>query len=145
VGVFLYCTRAVDPTLLCAVIKISPAQAQPTQAVLKATELLIQYAASHPAASIVYHASDMCLIVHTDASYLSESHARSRARGFHFLGNHGAVDEQYENGAIKCMSTITPAVTSSAAEYAAAFLNDVDAESIRHTLSDMGFAYHLRR
>jgi hypothetical protein len=139
--VFLYYARAVDPTMLCAVSKIGSAQACPTKAVLKATELLLQYAASHPDASIVYHASDMRLIVHTDASYLSETQARSRAGGFHFLGNQGPVDEQYVNGAIQCMSSIIPAVTSSAAEseYAAAFLNAVDAEGIRNTLSDLRF------
>jgi hypothetical protein len=141
VGVFLYYARAVDPTMLVAVSKIGSQQALPTQAVLQATELLLQYAASHSTASIVYHASDMRLIVHTDASYLSETHARSRARGFHFLGNSGPVDEQFVNGGIQCLSTIIPAVTSSAAEseYAAAFLNAVDAEGIRNTLSDMGF------
>ncbi|KAJ1427502.1 hypothetical protein B484DRAFT_397167, partial [Ochromonadaceae sp. CCMP2298] len=48
-------------------------------AVLKDTEHLLRYAACHPDARITYYASDMRLITHSDASYLSETKARSRA------------------------------------------------------------------
>jgi hypothetical protein len=34
---------------------------------------LLNYAATHPDAVLSYHASDMVLHVHSDASYLSES------------------------------------------------------------------------
>jgi hypothetical protein len=108
---------------------------------MRDTEHLLRYAACHPNASITYHASDMRLITHSDASYLSETKARSRAGGFHFLGTNAPPDTQYVNGAIHAISSIIPAVTSSAteAEYAALFLNAVDAEGIRLQLSDLGF------
>ena len=51
-GVFLYYSRAVDPTMLTPISKISPAQANPTAATLAATHKFLQYAASHPDASI---------------------------------------------------------------------------------------------
>ena len=44
---------------------------------------VLDYAASNPDATIRYHASDMVLYIHSDASYLSETKARSRAGG-HF-------------------------------------------------------------
>jgi hypothetical protein len=141
VGVLLFYARAVDPTMLCAISKISSAQAKRTTAVLRATENLLLYAASHPTATVTYHASDMRLISHSDASYLSESGARSRAGGIHFLGNHGPAHEQLINGAVSCLSSIIPAVTSSAAEseYAALFLNATDATGLRTQLADMGY------
>ena len=40
---------------------------------------------------MTYNASDMKLAVHSDASYLSEPKARSRAGGHFFLSNEGTV------------------------------------------------------
>lgn len=39
----------------------------------------LDYATTHPDAEIVYKASDMHLWIHTNASYLTEPKARSRA------------------------------------------------------------------
>jgi hypothetical protein len=43
--------------------------------------------ATRPDAAIRYHASDKILHIHSDASYLSISHARSRLGGLFFCGN----------------------------------------------------------
>jgi hypothetical protein len=51
-----------------------------------ATNQLLDYLATHPDATIRYHASDMILHIHSDASYLSFSNARSRLGGLFFLG-----------------------------------------------------------
>jgi hypothetical protein len=51
-----------------------------------ATNQLLGYLATHPDAAIRYHASDMILQIHSDASYLSVSNARSRLGGLFFLG-----------------------------------------------------------
>jgi hypothetical protein len=141
VGVLLYYARAVDPTMLCAVSKIGSAQAKPTRAVLHAARHILEYAACHPNASITYRESDMRLITHSDASYLSETQARSRAGGFHFLGTNAAADDQPINGGITCTSSIIPAICSSAteAEYAALFINACDAEGLRLQLHDLHF------
>jgi hypothetical protein len=55
----------------------------------KATEVtadkvikLLNYCNTHPETKIMYHASDMILHIHIDASYLSENEAKSRAGGF---------------------------------------------------------------
>jgi hypothetical protein len=49
----------------------------------KATEK--PQAATHPDATIRCHASDMILHIHSDASYLTVSNARSRLGGLFFL------------------------------------------------------------
>jgi hypothetical protein len=41
---------------------------------------LLNYCNTHPETKIRYHASGMILHIHSDASYLSESEAKSRAR-----------------------------------------------------------------
>ena len=43
--------------------------------------------ATHPEAKIRFHASDMILNTHSDASYLSETRSRSRPAGYCFLGS----------------------------------------------------------
>ena len=57
-----------------------------TEDVEAQAEHFMQYAATWPDASVVYHASDMILHAQSDGSYLSESNARSRAAGFCFFG-----------------------------------------------------------
>lgn len=139
VGVLLYYARAIDATLLTAVSKVASAQAQPTAAVLAAAERLLMYAATHPAAELRYFASAMDLIVHGDASYLSETKARSRAGGFFFLGDRKNPD--LLNAPILCTSSILDVVVSSAseAEYGAAFLNTKQTTPIRGTLDTLGY------
>ena len=70
--------------------------------------------ATHPDATVRFYASDMVLNVHSDASYLSESRARSRAAGHFFLGKKG--DRQFNNGAVHTLSSIIKCVVSSASE-----------------------------
>jgi hypothetical protein len=70
IGVFLYYGRAIDNTMLVALGSLAATQSDGTQATAKASVHLLNYAASHPDASILYRASDMCLHIHSDASYL---------------------------------------------------------------------------
>jgi hypothetical protein len=69
VGVLLYYARAIDNTMLVALNDISSAQAQSTEHTATACTKLLNYAATHPDASIRYRASKMVLHTHTDASY----------------------------------------------------------------------------
>ena len=139
VGVFLYYARAIDSTFLTAVSKVSSAQAKPTAKVLQDAERLVQYASTQPAAQLVYYASKMDLIVHGDASYLSETNARSRAAGVFYLGDRHNPDTL--NAPILCLSTILDVVVSSAteAEYGAAYLNSKQVAPLRGLLGDMGY------
>jgi hypothetical protein len=48
---------------------------------------LLNYCNTHPETKIRYHSSHMILHIHSDASYLSEDEAKSRAGGFFYMGN----------------------------------------------------------
>ncbi len=66
---------------------ISSQQAAPTENTMKRINHFLDYMWTHPDAVIRYHASDMILNVHSDASYLSAPKARSRVGGYFFLGS----------------------------------------------------------
>ena len=87
-GTLLYYGRAIDNTILTAVGSIATQQANGTAATMKAITHLLNYCATHPEATVRFIASDMVLWVDSDASYLSENKARSRAGGFHFTHCH---------------------------------------------------------
>ncbi len=50
------------------------------------TKQLMDYLETHPNATVRFHASDMILNVHLDASYLSEANAHSQACSHFFMG-----------------------------------------------------------
>jgi hypothetical protein len=77
-GTLMYYARAIDSTLLVAVGTVASAITEGTEATAKAVTHLLNYCATHPDAFIRYYASDMCLLIHSDASYLSERKAKSR-------------------------------------------------------------------
>ena len=101
----------------------------------------MQYAATYPDAALTYTVSDMCLVLWSDSSYLSESDSRSRAGGIHYLTKNGDPIAAPPNGAIDAISTIIPTVVAAAseAEYAGLFINGQAAVSTRHTLEDLGY------
>jgi hypothetical protein len=66
---------------------ITTEQTKATEKTQAATNQMLDYLATHPDATIRYHASDMVLHIHSDASYLSVSNTRSRLGGLFFLGN----------------------------------------------------------
>ena len=137
VGVFLYYARAVDPTMLHALNVLATQQAKGTENTIKAMNHFLNYCATHPDATIRYHASDMILHVHTDASYLSEPEAKSRYGGFHFLGDKDNYTKL--NGPILSLAKMIKNVVSSAAEaeLAGIFNNAKEAAATRVTLEEM--------
>ena len=138
VGTLLYYARAVDPTLATALSSIASQQANATEKTKQACKQLLDYVATHPNATIRFIASDMVLALHSDASYLSEPKARSRAGGHHYLTNHN--DKSLNNGAVLTISTIIKHVMASAseAELAAMFYNAREAIPLRTALEEMG-------
>jgi hypothetical protein len=72
-GSVLYYTRAVDPTVLMSLNDIPTEQTKATEKTHTAKNQLLDYLATHPDAAIRYHASNMILHIHRDASYLSVS------------------------------------------------------------------------
>ena len=137
-GTLLYYGRAVDPMVLTALNAIAMQQASPTQATMSKIKQIMDFVASQEEAVLTYHASDMVLAVHSDAGYLNETKARSRAGGHFFLSSNVAYPPN--NGAILNIAQIIDAVMSSAveAELGALFINAREAVHIRRILTEMG-------
>jgi hypothetical protein len=114
-GSVLYYSRAVDPTVLMPLNDISTEQTKATAKTQAATNQLLYYLATHPDATITYHASDMILHIHSDASYLSVSNARSRPGGLFFLRNNPPEHDTL-NGSILNVASVIKNVVASAAE-----------------------------
>ena len=143
-GIFLYYAIAIDLTMLVALGTIATTQVTPTEATMTKITDFLNYAATHPVAIIRYNPSQMVLHVHSDASYLSESNARSRAAGIFFLGNHFPNASQpsmpLSNGVVHVLCKLLKNVMSSAAEaeIGSAFLAAKEALPLRVALIEMG-------
>jgi hypothetical protein len=139
VGTLLFYGRAVDSTLLMTLSSLASRQTKATEQDASDTDHLLNYCATHPNATLRYHASDMILKVHSDASYLSESNARSRTGGHFYLGNLPDKPEVH-NGAILNPAGILKMVVAAAseAELAALFTNMKEALIVRQILTDLG-------
>ena len=87
IGTMIYYSIAVDPTMLVAIGTIVSTQATATKDTVKAVVKLLNYAASHPDATIRHHASGMLLHIHSDGSYISAPKLQSRAGDNFFLSN----------------------------------------------------------
>jgi hypothetical protein len=137
-GKLLFLGRAVDSPLLCPISAIASQSAAPTQDTMTQTLQLLDYLATQEEAVLTYHASDMVLAAHSDASYLSEPQARSRAGGHFFLSSNADIPPN--NGAILNIAHIIKHVMASAteAELAALFITAREAVYIRIILMELG-------
>ena len=144
IGAFLYYARVIDSTMLKKVNELGSLQATATENVARKVDAFLQYAATYPVTKVTYHASDMTLHTHSDASYLGESKSRSRFAGFHFLGQQhrlGTIPTTPINGGLLIRSSILDVVVSSAAEaeLGGLFENMRDATTLRNILADVGY------
>jgi hypothetical protein len=105
---------------------------------MQQTLQLLDYLATQEDAVLSYHASDMVLAVHSDASYLSEPKARSRAGGHFFLSSDTTVPPN--NGPVLNIAHIIKNVISSAteAELAGLYIMARKAVYIRIILEELG-------
>lgn len=138
IGTFLYYGRAVDSTMLTTLSSIASTQAAPTAETLANIKTFLDYAATHQDAIITYRASNMVLVVHSDASYLSEPKARSRAGGHFFMS--ADTNDPPNNGAVLNIAQLIKSVMSSAAEaeLGALYINAREAVPQRQLLEEMG-------
>jgi hypothetical protein len=138
VGTLLYYTRVVSPTLLAALSAIAGQQSNGTQAMANACNQLLDYVATLPNVASWYHACDMILAVHTDASYLSKAGGKSRAVGYFYLTNQN--NKNFNKGVILTLSAIIKHVMSSAseAELSALYYGCKMAAPLRTTLKELG-------
>jgi hypothetical protein len=81
VGSILYYVQAVDMTVLMALSTIAVNQTKATKRTMERCTQLLDYLAHNADAKVLFHALDMILNIHSDASYLSEAKAQSRACG----------------------------------------------------------------
>ncbi len=141
VGSILYYARAVNMTVLMALSTFAMSQAKPTKNTMGRCVQLLDYLATNADAKIHFYASGMIMNIHLDASYLSESKARTRACGHFFMG-WKPIDGQLIklNGVFYTNSVILKFVVASAveAELGALFHNCQDGIIFRQTLLDMG-------
>jgi hypothetical protein len=139
VGTLLYYARAVDSTMLVSLSSLASRQSKATERTNQDIDQLLNYCATHPVAILRFHGSDMLLKIHSDAGYLNESKARSRAGGHFSLGNNPG-SPHLDNGPILTPTGILKHVASAAseAEYGGLFVNAKEGTIIRRTLHDMG-------
>jgi hypothetical protein len=139
-GTLLYYARAVDPTLIMPNNVLASEQSNATEITANKVIKLLNYCNTHPETKIRYHASDMILHIHSDASCLSENEAKSRARGLFYMGNTNKNDKKLTNGAILIVSKVLKHVMSSAAEaeIRAVFINAKEGAVLRTTLEELG-------
>jgi hypothetical protein len=142
-GSILYYARAVYPTVLMPLNNIATEQTKATEKTQAATNQMLDYLATHPDASIRYHASDMILHIHSDASYLSVSNARSRLGGLFFLGNKSPEQDTLNGSILNVAAVIKNVVASSAeSEVGACFHNAQSGAPLRVTLTELGHTQH---
>jgi hypothetical protein len=131
--------REVDPTVLMPLNEIATEQTKVTEKTQAATNKLSDYLATHPDATIRYHASGMILHIHSYASYLSVSNARSRIGGLFFLGNKSPEQDKLNRFILNVASVIKHVVTSTAeSEVGACFRNAQSGAPLRVTLTELG-------
>jgi hypothetical protein len=143
IGTLLYHAISVDLIMLAALGSIASSQAKATQLTEDECSWLMNYAASNPLSIIRYCASNMTLYVHSDASYLSETHARSRGAGHFFLSSRPkdpTAPPEVMPTRVHTMCKIIDVVVGLAAEakIVAGYLNSQDAVPIITTLTKLG-------
>jgi hypothetical protein len=138
-GPVLYYARGVDPTVLMPLNDIATEQTKVAEKMQAATNQMLDYLATHPDAAIRYHASDMILHIHSDASYHPVSNARSRLGGLFFLGNK-SPEQDTLNGSILNVASVIKNVVSSASgsEVGACFHNAQSGAPLRVKLTELG-------
>ncbi len=108
--------RAADLTVLMALSIIASKQAQGTKNTMQ-TKQLLDYLATPLDTTVQFHASDMILNTHSNASYLSKANAHSQTCGHFFMGWKPNPTQPIQlNGAFFTLCAILWFVVASAAE-----------------------------
>jgi hypothetical protein len=103
--------------VLMALSSITVEQTKATEKTMAQCTQMLDYLSGHADAKVRFHASDMILNIHWDASYLSEAKARSRTCGHFFMGWMPQDGEPIcLNGVFHVSTTILRFVVASAAK-----------------------------
>ena len=84
-GKFLYSGQAIDNTTIHALNELCIKATSATEETKETLCIFLDYLAIHREAQIIYRASDMQLQIDSDAAYLVNKNARSRAGGYNLL------------------------------------------------------------
>jgi hypothetical protein len=118
---------------------IATEQTKVTEKTQAATNQLLDYVATHPVATIRYHACNMVLHIHSDASYLSVSNARSRLGGLFFCGNKSPQQDKLNGSRLNVASVIKKvAASADESEVGACFHNAQSGAPLRVKLTELG-------
>jgi hypothetical protein len=113
-----------------------PRQHKKTQAV---ADQLLDYLATHPDATIRYHKSDMILHIHSDASYLSVSHARIGLGGLFYCGDKPPHADRLNGSILNAAAINKNIVVSAAYSYIGVCFQDAQSGApLRATLIELG-------
>ncbi len=139
-GKFLFLGRAVHSTLLCLISNKASQSSKPTEDTMQQTLQLLDYLATLEDAVLSYHASNMVLAVHSNASYLRKPKTQSQAGGHFFLSSNTTVPPN--NGVILNILHIIKNVMSLAtkAELTGLYIMACKAVYIRIILEELGHA-----
>ena len=123
--------------MIAALGLIATQQASPAANTMRKINQLLDYSATHMDAAVTYWVSNMVLAAHRDASYLSDTKARSHAGVHFFVASDIVVPEN--NGAVHAFAQIIKTVMSSVAEaeLGALYINCRKAIPARHLLKAM--------
>jgi hypothetical protein len=80
-GTLLYYDRAFGPNLIMPINVLASKQSRATAVTADKFIKILNYCNTHSETKVRYHASDMILHIHSDASYLSDKEAKSRSGG----------------------------------------------------------------
>jgi hypothetical protein len=124
--------------MLTTLSSIASMQSAPTAQTMANTKLFLDYAATHQDAVVTYQASNMVLVLHSDAFYLSKPKVHSQAGGHFFMSSD--TTNPPNNGAILNIAQLIKAVMPSAAKakLGALYINACEAVPQRHLLIKMG-------
>ena len=82
----MFYAKVIDFTILVSLGNFAASKTSGTIETEKEIHKLLNYCAKNPNSTLRYKAINMVLKAHSDASYLSESQARSKAGGFFYMG-----------------------------------------------------------
>jgi hypothetical protein len=138
-GSVLYYSRAIDPRVIVPLNNIATEQTTATEKTKNAAGQLLDYLATHPDATIRFHASDMILHIHSDASYLSVLKTMGRLGGLFYLVYNPPNEDKLNGSILNVDSVIKHEVASAAeSEVGACFQNAQTAAPLRITLIELG-------
>ena len=138
IGMFAWYSRVNAPTMAQTLSSIAGRQSKATQQLREEVAQFLNYCTTHPAAQSRFHASDMVIALHSDASHLSEPGSKSRSAGHFYLTNKGT--KHLDNRTILTLSKVIKHVMELAGEsdMASLYYNCKNTVPLTTTLEEMG-------